>query len=165
MELFTLGSLGGLLRAIPNKKLKIHKTQPLVRQIVMAAANLHSLGMTHRDIKPKNVIILSYPVRMGGGQWSIQLCDLGMASDYRHYSQERPTPAPGCKFNRVAGLTACGTDVHLPPEVWGHIPSEEATPLATAQKRDSWALGETIFRILTWTHSFSDAEPWPPTSS
>lgn len=87
MELVTGGDLSGLGRLHPRGLLA------MTRQMLDALGYLHSLSITHRDVKPTN-ILMEY-------KWKFKLTDFGLSKQY----------------DKVDLKTFCGTLQYLAPEV------------------------------------------------
>ena len=98
---------------------------PLAR----AVSALHRAGVTHRDIKPDNVIL-----ETGGG---LKLVDLGVAR-LRQAEEFAEAEAPG-----TAGYKA--------PEMYAGEAGNAAT--------DQFALGVTLYRMFTRTYPWGEVDP------
>ncbi|MGE0142825.1 MAG: protein kinase [Planctomycetota bacterium] len=97
----------------------------IVAEIASALAQVHSLGLVHRDVKPSNILI--------GTDGSPKLSDFGLA-----------------QFDRATALTRegtlTGTPFYLPPEV---VAGATFTPLG-----DVWSLGVVLFEVSTLERPF-----------
>lgn len=99
----------------------------LARTLAATLADLHDLGLVHRDIKPGNV-----GFQRGG---SPKLLDFGLA-----HLMELAADGEGC---------VAGTPRYLPPEAWdGDPPSPEW---------DVWALAVVMHEALAGRHPFERA--------
>lgn len=99
-------------------------------RLARAVAALHRLEIIHRDIKPDNVILTS-----DGGQ---KLVDLGVA-----------------RLPRVpdfVGSEVPGTPSFMAPEQFDGRPGDELT--------DQYAVGVTLYRILTGKYPYGEIEPF-----
>ncbi len=90
---------------------------------------LHRLGVTHRDIKPGNVILTS-----DGG---LKLIDLGIARVPR--------------FKELPEEETPGTASYMAPELFNGHPGDAIS--------DQFALGVTIYRLFTGHYPYGEAEP------
>jgi transcriptional regulator with GAF, ATPase, and Fis domain len=90
-----------------------------LRDVSLALADLHAVGVAHGDIKPSNVIA----ARSEAGEWQCGLIDLGLAE------------AANSAVPRGATLR------YLPPEFQSGAPSD-------GRSRDLWALGLTLLEWL-----------------
>lgn len=82
------GAARGAAVAHYAAKVGMHREQFIAHvmyQVFLGIANLHSLGIAHRDLKPNNVLIL--PVRDGVGVHAM-VCDLGAAKDLSEMAPE-----------------------------------------------------------------------------
>lgn len=99
---------------------------------------MHSNRFVHRDLKPANILVKAQPP---DGLWWVKIADFGLS---KTMEKSRPlTP------------TACGTLGFIAPELLGIRVGNGGAPrlssLEKAKAADMWALGETIFQILTCT--------------
>lgn len=101
----------------------------LALKIARGVMALHRAGVTHRDIKPDNVIL-----QADGG---LKLVDLGVAR-LRQAEEFAEAEAPG-----TAGYRA--------PEMYGGESGNAAT--------DQFALGVTLYRLFTGTYPWGEVDP------
>ena len=101
-------------------------TLPQVRKIITDACrgleHIHSRGMVHRDIKPGNILRHGRACKLG---------DFGLVSDTL----------------LLGYASADGYLCHLAPEVFGNPAA--STPGVTSCKTDVWAMGMTVYRLLS----------------
>ena len=95
---------------------------PLLRQVLLALAYLHSKGVIHRDVKPGNLLLTA---RENG---SIKLCDFGMAK-----IGNRPDLAPGSWI---------GTRAYMSPE-------QSTGVTALTDRADVFSAGVLAYRMLS----------------
>ncbi|XP_029281095.1 serine/threonine-protein kinase pdik1l [Cottoperca gobio] len=124
MEYCDGGDLNQYLLSSPPDSQRDHS---VVRQLCSAVAFLHSLGITHRDLKPDNVLVCVTPrgpivkvADFGLSKMSEGLVDGELTS--QHFS------------------STCGSDFYMAPEVWGGL-------TYTAQA-DIFSLGVMFWAVL-----------------
>lgn len=138
MEYLPLGNLESQHRKDPLTSEELRK---LILQVADALKYLHSLGITHRDIKPQNILVLGRKA-----SFHVKLSDFGISKD-------------------VGTLrTNCGTPQYIPPEIrsvflqW----SREPDPVKRRQIRydnkvDIWSFGLVL---LHYTHFLPGFDHW-----
>ncbi|MBC7954602.1 MAG: bifunctional protein-serine/threonine kinase/phosphatase [Cytophagales bacterium] len=95
-----------------------------------AIGRLHRLGVVHRDIKPGNLHL--------GEDGQLRLLDLGVAVSGNEPEEQRSLHA--------------GTPSYMNPELWDDEPVDAQT--------DLFALGVTMYQLLTGHMPFGDIEPY-----
>ncbi|HZU97076.1 MAG TPA: bifunctional serine/threonine-protein kinase/formylglycine-generating enzyme family protein [Planctomycetota bacterium] len=123
MELVRGSSLADVLAA---GKLPVLEAVRHARAIAEGLAYAHALGLTHRDVKPANVLL--------GEDGSIKLADFGLA---RRSQESLALTAPG---------TVVGTPVYMAPE---QLEGKTAGPPA-----DCYALGVLLYHMLAGAPPF-----------
>ena len=114
--------------------------QTIARQILHALAYLHARGITHRDIKPDNILI------SGLDPLQVKLSDFGLSK---------------CVTNQETFLkTFCGTLLYCAPEIYPGFPAfeegrsrkrtrlKDGQPKTYSQRVDMWSLGAVLFHVL-----------------
>ncbi|KAJ8639640.1 hypothetical protein MRB53_016334 [Persea americana] len=108
-------------------------------EVVDALEYIHSVGLIHRDIKPENLLLTS--------DGHIKLADFGSVK-----------PTKDCQIpifptaNYEKACTFVGTAAYVPPEVLNSSPATFGN--------DLWALGCTLYQMLSGTSPFKDASEW-----
>ncbi len=125
MELVSGTDLGALIADGP---LAPRKALAIAADMTRAAAAAHRLGVIHRDLKPRNVII--------DGTGRARVCDFGIAFDTRRGGDP------------LAGLIA-GSPPYMAPE--------QALGEAITPQTDIWAIGVILYEMLTGARPFAGA--------
>lgn len=149
MELVDGYTLGELLET--EHHLTEAKACALMLQLCTSFAGLHSLGMTHGDIKPENIMLdPSGP--------TVKLLDFGMARDTQGLVQllEREGHLPGDEFasDLDSGVVA-GTPEYISPELFTDAKLRDPSALRTDTPADVFGLGVIFYELLT------GVAPWP----
>ncbi|MFK7985663.1 MAG: protein kinase [Sandaracinaceae bacterium] len=108
----------------------------ILRHVLSALGEAHSLGVVHRDLKPENVIVR--PVRRGAEQ--IKVVDFGLAH----------IVGPGGTSITTPGLV-CGTPDYMSPE--------QGKGETVDGRGDLYSMGVVLFEMLTDRLPFEDETP------
>ena len=100
------------------------------RAAARALGRLHRLGVVHRDIKPGNLHL--------GDDGELRLLDLGVALSGNEPEEQRSLHA--------------GTPSYMNPEQWDDAPADA--------QGDLFALGVTLYQLLTGHLPYGDVEPY-----
>ncbi|KAM3282910.1 3-phosphoinositide-dependent protein kinase 2 [Capsicum chacoense] len=109
-------------------------------EVVDALEYIHSMGLIHRDIKPENLLLTS--------DGHIKIADFGSVKPMQ---DSRITVLPNATSDDKA-CTFVGTAAYVPPEVLNSSPATFGN--------DLWALGCTLYQMLSGTSPFKDASEW-----
>ncbi|XP_030965653.1 3-phosphoinositide-dependent protein kinase 1 [Quercus lobata] len=109
-------------------------------EVVDGLEYIHSLGLIHRDIKPENLLITS--------DGHIKIADFGSVKPMQ---DSQITVLPNAASDDKA-CTFVGTAAYVPPEVLNSSPATFGN--------DLWALGCTLYQMLSGTSPFKDASEW-----
>jgi len=100
------------------------------RAATRALGRLHRLGVVHRDVKPGNLHL--------GDDGELRLLDLGVAISGNEPDEQRSLHA--------------GTPSYMNPELWDDAPADA--------QGDLFALGVTLYQLLTGHLPYGDVEPY-----
>ncbi len=128
MEFVPGQPVASLCRKAPMEPLRAIR---LARQVAGALDEAHRMGLVHRDLKPSNILVTAGP----SGAEMAKVIDFGMVKQR----------ANGVELTRAGQLL--GTPMYMSPEV---IKGKTAGPRA-----DIYALGMTLYRMLTGTTPYS----------
>lgn len=119
----SLGSVIGETYRVeePSRKLPVPRAVAYARQLLAGIGRLHYAGIVHRDIKPFNVLLTDADV--------IKITDLGLST------------VRGERYHGPANLKV-GSPYYAAPE-------QEDDPRTADPRSDLYAVGVTLFRMLT----------------
>jgi serine/threonine protein kinase len=151
MEYVPHGDLQGFLTA--NKVLPEPQTKLMADQIFNALDYLHQMNVTHRDIKPDNILISSFD------PFTVKLSDFGLSKVVKN--------------NETFLKTFCGTLLYCAPEVFPHYDAHAAGARTKRRKGsngrkfhsysqsvDIWSFGAVLWFTLCGSPPFEGiAEP------
>lgn len=109
-------------RILSMESLPEHTIKFLFYQIVLAVQYLHSKGITHRDLKPQNVLLESQIPKS-----RVKVSDFGLSK---------------IVTNETLLTTMCGTPAYLAPEIW-NVNNQNYD-----KKVDVWSLGVILFYMF-----------------
>lgn len=90
-------------------------------QLITAMDYIHSKGVTHRDVKPENILLDTFG--------NIKITDFGLATVFRHKGKDRPLDKK------------CGTPPYVAPEVY-------SGPTYQGTLCDLWSCGIVLVAML-----------------
>ncbi|GMH11238.1 hypothetical protein Nepgr_013079 [Nepenthes gracilis] len=132
---------GELFDQITRKgRLSENEARFYAAEVVNALEYIHSLGLIHRDIKPENLLLTA--------DGHIKIADFGSVKPTQ---DSRISVLPNATSDDKAS-TFVGTAAYVPPEVLNSSPATFGN--------DLWALGCTLYQMLSGTSPFKDASEW-----
>jgi len=134
MEFVEGRSIEDLIREGP---IPVGRTLETTRQVLLALQHAHAAGVIHRDIKPENIM----RVESDDGAWQVKVLDFGIA--------KAPTTGPDGQLTQ-AGVVF-GTPQYMAPE--------QAMSATVDARADLYAVGATLWRMLTGKPLFDGAGP------
>ncbi|XP_057472226.1 3-phosphoinositide-dependent protein kinase 2 isoform X1 [Actinidia eriantha] len=132
---------GELFDQVTRKgRLSEDEAQFYAAEVVDALEYIHGMGLIHRDIKPENLLLTA--------EGHIKIADFGSVKPMQG---TRITVLPNAASDDKA-CTFVGTAAYVPPEVLNSSPATFGN--------DLWALGCTLYQMLSGTSPFKDASEW-----
>ncbi|KAF7025603.1 hypothetical protein CFC21_037769 [Triticum aestivum] len=130
MELAPRGDLQSRLAALPSHRFSEKAARRVFVQLTVALAHCHARGVTHRDLKPQNLLL--------DGAGNLKVSDFGLSALPDSFRED----------GRLH--TACGTAAYAAPEVLRNKAYDGA-------KADAWSCGVTLFVLVAGRLPFDDA--------
>jgi len=141
-----------------GRKLPLSRVQLVIRQVASALHAAHSLGIVHRDIKPRNIFLSQHGGPTGAPTEIVKVVDFGLSKIL------------GGRQHQTAPGEILGTPEYLAPE--GTL----GRSTLIDERTDQWALAITAYRMLAGQLPFLDddvvrlmlkirQEPLPPLSA
>jgi len=121
----------------------IQRTLNIGRQVASALAAAHKLGITHRDIKPDNILLISQP----DGSDQVKVLDFGIA-------KIRDTSDMGTGYTTTKTGVVVGTPQYMSPEQAMGKSGE-----AIDGRSDLYSLGCALYEMLTGQLPFESETP------
>ncbi|KAE8713875.1 3-phosphoinositide-dependent protein kinase 1 [Hibiscus syriacus] len=109
-------------------------------ELVDALEYIHGMGLIHRDIKPENLLLTK--------EGHLKVADFGSV---KPMEDSQITVLPNAASDDKA-CTFVGTAAYVPPEVLNSSPATFGN--------DIWALGCTLYQMLSGTSPFKDTSEW-----
>ncbi|XP_075084110.1 3-phosphoinositide-dependent protein kinase 2 isoform X1 [Nicotiana tabacum] len=129
-----------LLWCMQKGRLSEEEARFYAAEVADALEYIHSMGLIHRDIKPENLLLTA--------DGHIKVADFGSVKPMQ---DSRITVLPNAASDDKA-CTFVGTAAYVPPEVLNSSPATFGN--------DLWALGCTLYQMLSGTSPFKDASEW-----
>ncbi|MBA0596235.1 hypothetical protein Gorai_013064 [Gossypium raimondii] len=121
-------------------------------ELVDALEYIHGMGLIHRDIKPENLLLTK--------DGHLKVADFGSVKPLQ---DSRITVLPNAASDDKA-CTFVGTAAYVPPEVLNSSPATFGITslffLTYSNRNDIWALGCTLYQMLSGTSPFKDSSEW-----
>ncbi|CAN1258297.1 3-phosphoinositide-dependent protein kinase 2 [Linum perenne] len=125
---------------LQKRRLSEEEARFYAAEIVDALEYIHKMGLIHRDIKPENLLLAA--------DGHIKIADFGSVKPMQ---DSCITVLPNASSDDKA-CTFVGTAAYVPPEVLNSSPATFGN--------DLWALGCTLYQMLSGTSPFKDASEW-----
>ena len=112
-------------------------------QICKGVSSIHSIGVTHRDLKIENLLI--------GSDGNVKICDFGSATTEKWNPDSDWTHNQRCLLEEE--IQQATTPMYRTPEVldlYSNFPINE--------KQDCWAIGCLVYILCFKTHPFIDGQ-------
>jgi serine/threonine-protein kinase len=122
-----------LARTIVSRPLAMTIAVEYVMQACIALAEAHAAGIVHRDLKPANLFVTRRP----DGRPLIKVLDFGIAK-----------PGPGSDAGLTHTRVMLGSPGYMSPE-------QLESPRDVDARSDIWALGVTLYQLLSARLPFS----------
>lgn len=132
MEYFPLGDLQSHISE--HGPMDEADVREVVYQVLEGLHCMHREGFAHRDVKPANVLIKTYPP----DRWWVKISDFGISKRIGESTEEYST------FK--------GTFAYMAPELLHYTPGNAYQ--INYRAADMWSLGEMVFRMLTNSATF-----------
>jgi hypothetical protein len=107
---------------------------PLMEKVARAVQDAHDEGVTHRDLKPGNVLL--------DKKGNPFVADFGLASILAPENAEGCNGEPAADPQAITITCAGGTPGYMAPEQYDHVSGAPGKPA------DVWALGVILFELL-----------------
>jgi serine/threonine protein kinase len=133
MDYFEMGDLSHHLES----KIPESQARGITQQLLRGLVELHSMGITHRDLKPTNIFVVS----KSASSWDVRIGDFGISKRVN--------------ADETALRTITGTRHYMAPELDPWLVDDEEDHSYT-QAVDIWALGILLFQMLTLQVTFRD---------
>jgi len=138
-----------LNRLIAQGPVGVERAVSIARQIASGLGAAHDVGVVHRDVKPKNIIVLA------GSNDVIKVIDFGFAkvklSKVPSLAPPPNEPVTAEKMLTQAGVVL-GTVAYMAPEAGSGMASVD-------HRSDLYALGLILYELLAGKHPFDATEP------
>jgi serine/threonine-protein kinase len=117
----------------------------IARQVLAGLGHAHDQGITHRDLKPDNILLVQAKAKDGGTWEQAKLVDFGLAK----LVGELAGLFGASKLTRTGTVT--GTPLYMPPEA--------ALGKEVDARADLYQLGVILFEMLAGRPPFADPDP------
>jgi len=125
---------------VQQKKLSVGDAVAVMRQVLTGLAYAHKQGVTHRDVKPENILIHERAFRDGfGSEGVVKVTDFGLGKAAAATSMN--SIAYSASMNSPEGRDIAGTLDYMAPEQRGG--------LDVGPRADLYACGVVLYEMLT----------------
>ncbi len=133
----------GLDEVLREPGLAPREVVDIIRQVATALHYAHERGVLHRDIKPRNIVV----IREGVG-WTAKVVDFGLAKMVEQELRAGGEGSSGPTLTRTGEVL--GTPVYMSPE-------QVRSMRAVDARSDVYSLGATLYEALTGRVPFDRA--------
>src|SRR5262245_3338808 len=128
---------------IERGPIPVDEALTIAMQIAGALEAAHELGITHRDLKPGNVMIRS--------DGSVKVLDFGLAQQVSPQSDASVSNSPTLTMGMTAAGAILGTAAYMAPE--------QARGKKLDKRVDIWAFGVVLYEMITGERLFRGEDP------
>jgi eukaryotic-like serine/threonine-protein kinase len=139
---------GATLRdVIKRGPLPVARAVSIAKQIAAALSATHAVGIVHRDVKPRNVMLIE------GGRDTVKLIDFGLAKLSLKEVSDVAASRASMTDHLITGTGAVfGTIAYLAPEATLGMDAVDA-------RADLYALGLVLYEMIAGKHPFDTSDP------
>ncbi|MCA9638914.1 MAG: serine/threonine protein kinase, partial [Myxococcales bacterium] len=139
---------GATLRdVIKRGPLPVARAVSIAKQIAAALSATHAVGIVHRDVKPRNVMLIE------GGREVVKLIDFGLAKLSVKEVSDVAASRASMTDHLITGTGAIfGTIAYLAPEATLGMDAVDA-------RADLYALGLVMYEMIAGKHPFDTSDP------
>jgi Tol biopolymer transport system component/tRNA A-37 threonylcarbamoyl transferase component Bud32 len=138
MELVTGENLA---QKMERGRIPVNEAVAIAGQIAEALAAAHDRGVVHRDLKPANIMV--------NADGTVKVLDFGLAKIAEPEAGDTGTDA-----SMSPTITSLGTQVGMILGTAAYMSPEQARGQSVDERADIWAMGVTIFEMLSGTRPF-----------
>ncbi|XP_071446457.1 serine/threonine-protein kinase Chk2-like [Hetaerina americana] len=152
--ILTLAEGGDLMKYILKlQHLSEREGKQIFYQIVLAVQYLHSKGITHRDLKPQNILLVNQ-----GPNTLIKVADFGLSKsfDWSHLGTGFSHSGSSERIRCGIMQTICGSPLYVAPEI---LETRDPNHGGYTHLVDIWSMGVILYVCL------SGCPPFLPSSS
>jgi len=122
---------------LKKNPLNIHETLAIIIQVLEALSEAHSVGIVHRDIKPRNIMI--------NPRGQVKVLDFGVVKLVGNIDEEQDFGGGESLLSRTGDIA--GTPPYMSPE--------QAAGAPVDARSDLFAVGVVLYECVTGTRPFS----------
>ncbi len=132
--------------------LSLREAAEYLIQVCSALAEVHSLGIVHRDVKPENLFLVER-----GGYRFVKLIDFGISKAPEPMPPSERGESRSAATEDEMALLETGELMGSP----SYMAPEQLTQTRLDARTDIWALGAVLYELLTGTPLFDPYRPLP----